>query len=477
VEAIAPPTFAAGARALPARASATVRDHAGWLVLILTLALLARLLWVAFSQWQPTPDDDAFRYDFTARALAAGRGYIHLNGEPTAFWPPGYSLLLAGAYQLFGPSLAVAQLMNALIGTATVGLVYLIGRRVLGPQHALVGAAVVAAFPSLIFFTAVTLSETAFTLFALLGIYLLLLEARAGHRLDLRLLLPAGLALGFASLVRGQALLLPLVAIPFWLRSGVPWPGAGEKLVALALGIGLIVAPWSIRNAVQLDAPVVIATNAGVDFWIGHHESARGDFGDTGGDPLVYSHPELSTVEREVRINTEGFRKGLSFALTHPQEELALPFQKLFWLYYSDEEALKWNEGHGGQAFLNDGVREALLGLSNVYYFSVLALFLLGTPLWLTGRDPGRLLLISLFAYWTLMHVVFFGDPRFHAPIVPVIALLASLPIVAIWAGRAPWQRPEAEEGALRLDEGSAIVRSTMIASPESVPGQGAPEA
>ena len=33
VEAIAPPTFAARARALPARASVTVREHAGWLVL------------------------------------------------------------------------------------------------------------------------------------------------------------------------------------------------------------------------------------------------------------------------------------------------------------------------------------------------------------------------------------------------------------------------------------------------------------
>ncbi len=436
-----PRTEAAAADAAP---GATIREHAVWLALILGLALAFRLAWVAFSEWQPTPDDDAFRYVFSARALVDGQGYIHVNGAPTAFWPPGYSLLLAAAYSVFGDGLAVGQLLNVALGTATVGLVYLIGRRALGPRPALVGAAIVAGFPSLIFFTAVTLSEVAFTFFALLGVYLLLIEARPGpgRRRDLLLLLAAGLVLGFASLVRGQALLLPIVLIPFWLRSGIGWSPIAHRLVALALGIGLIVAPWSIRNAIQMDAPVLISTNAGVDFWIGHHVSATGDFGPTGGDELVFSHPELNSVEREVRINTEGFREGLAFAINNPAEELVLPFKKLFWLYYNDEEGLKWNEGHGGQAFLNDQVREGLLGLSNVYYYSVLVLFVLGVPLWFSLRDPGRLLLISLFVYWTLIHLVFFGDPRFHAPIMPVVALLASLPLVAVWSGRPPWARP-----------------------------------
>jgi len=215
--------------------------------------------------------------------------------------------------------------------------------------------------------------------------------------------------------------------------------------VALALGIGLVVAPWTVRNAIEMDAPVLIATNAGVDFWIGHHESAAGDFGATGGDELVFRHPELTTVEREVRVNTEGFREGLEFAIANPGQELVLPLRKLFWLYYNDEEGLKWNEGHGGQPFLNGALREGLLGLSNVYYFSVLSLLALGIPFWFSLRDPGRLLLISLIAYWTLVHLIFFGDPRFHAPIMPLAALLAALPLAALLARR---RRVEAEPAA-----------------------------
>jgi len=415
-----------------------VRSSSFWLAVIIAAAFLLRLTWILVSEWQPLPDDDAFRYDFAARALADGRGYIHLNGEPTAFWPPGYPLLLALVYTIFGQHVIVAQLLNVAMGTATVVLVFLIGRRTLDERAAFIGAAIVAGFPSLIFFTGVTLSEVAFTFFALLGIYLVVLETQSRQN-DTFLLVTAGLVLGLATLTRGQALLLPVVVIPFWLASGIDRRGVARRIAVLALGIGLIVAPWTVRNAIELGEPVIISTNAGVNFWIGHHEGASGNFGATGGDELVFRYPELNSTEREVRVNRDGFREGLQFAVTHPVEELALPLQKLFWLYYNDEEGLRWNDGHGAFVFLNNNVREGLLALSNVYYFAVLSFVVLGVRLWLTLRDPGRALLISLVAYWTLVHLVFFANPRFHAPIMPLAALLAAPALLSLWAGRAPW--------------------------------------
>lgn len=428
------------AEAAPSRLRLALGEHTVWLSLILAAAFALRLAWIAFSDWQPISGDDAFRYDFTARALLDGRGYIQLNGTPTAFWPPGYPLLLAATYAVFGESVLVAQLLNVAFGTATVALVYLIGVRTLGSRAGLFGAAIVGCFPSLIFFTAVTLSEVAFTFLALLGIYLLIVEAQGNQQRDLRLLLAAGLILGFATLVRGQALLLPVVLVPFWLASGMRWPRISGKLIAIALGIGLVVAPWTIRNAIELDSPVLISTNAGVDFWIGHNEEAGGSFGVSGGEALVFRYPELSAVEREVRINREGFTEGLAYAVTHPAQEALLPLKKLFWLYYNDEEGLKWNEGHGGQTFLSDGVRQGLTALSNIYYFAVLGLLIVSAPLWFSRHQPGRVLLVSLLGYWTLIHLVFFGDPRFHAPIIPVIALLAALPWQALRAGVPPWR-------------------------------------
>jgi hypothetical protein len=228
--------------------------------------------------------------------------------------------------------------------------------------------------------------------------------------------------------------------------------------LALFLGIGLIVAPWSIRNSIELQSPVFIATNAGVDFWIGHHESARGDFGATGGDPLVFRYPELSSVEREVRVNQEGFREGLSYAVTNPGHELILPFQKLFWLYHNDQEGLAWNIGHGGQPFLGGAARNLLLFISDTYYFAVFAFLIFGIRLWFAVRDPGRLLLMSLVGYWTLVHLVFFADPRFHAPIMPVVALLAAPALVSFWEGRPAWARPVPARRSLSVTPASAIV-------------------
>lgn len=432
-------------RSAPLPAVTGLRTRAGTLTLILALAFTIRIVWIAISQWHPMPDDDAFRYDFGARGLADGLGYIHLNGDPTAFWPPGYSLLLAGGYVLFGRHIEVAQAINALMGTATVGLVYLIGLRLFGPRPALIAAAITALFPSLIFFTAVTTSEIAFTFFALLGVLMLIIEAQSmrNGRRDLRWLLAAGVVLGFASLIRGQALLLPLVLIPFWWRCRIDRSGIADGVVALALGMALIVAPWGIRNAIEMRAPVLISTNAGVDFWIGHHESATGAYGPTGGDELVYRHPDLAGVDREVRANSDGFRKGITYALSHPREELVLPFKKLFWLYYNDEEGLRWNEGHGGQQFLSGPARGLLLALSNVYYFTIAGVLVLGVPLWFSIRDPGRVLLISLVLYWTFIHLVFFGDPRFHAPMMPVAALLAALPLAALRFGLEDEAAPE----------------------------------
>lgn len=413
-----------------------------WLALVVSLGFAFRLAWVAFTQWEPLPDDDAFRYDFAARSLVNGQGYVHLNGAATAFWPPGYPLLLATAYRFLGESIAVAQIMNVVFGTATVGLTYLIGRRTLGPAPALVGASIVAFFPSLIFFTGVTLSETTFTFLSLLGIYLLIIEAQQGKQRDLRLLIGAGLVLGLATLTRGQALFLPLVMVPFWLRLGFSRPLMFERLVAITLGVGLIVAPWTIRNTAELDAPVFISTNAGINLWIGHHEGADGSGGQSAGAQLIYSHPELSSVAREVRVNSDGFRKGIAYAFTHPRQEVLLPFQKLFWLFYNDEEGLKWNDGHGAQSFMSSSLRQGLIALSNIYYFAMLAMVALGVRLWYSTKDAGKVLLMAMVVYGTAVHLVFFGDPRFHAPIMPIAALLAAPALVSLWSGREPWGLP-----------------------------------
>jgi hypothetical protein len=71
-------------------------------------------------------------YDIHARSIDASQGFAHIGPGPagrTAFRPPGYPYLLAGAYALSGVERAqtstrvvVGRVANALVGTVIVAL-------------------------------------------------------------------------------------------------------------------------------------------------------------------------------------------------------------------------------------------------------------------------------------------------------------------------------------------------------------------
>lgn len=413
---------------------------------VVVLALALRLAWIAYADFTPTLSDDAGRYDLLGRSLAEGGGYINPNGTTTMFWPPGYPFILAAVYKLWPAALLgdrevmAALALNAVFGAATVALVYALGRRAFDGRAALAGALLTALFPSLIFFAGVTLTETTFTFMALLALWLFV-EAEA--RRAPRLLLAASVVVGFAALVRGQAALLPVVAVPFWLLSTRDLRATALRALAVAAIAALVVLPWTLRNYAESGSFVAISSNDGVNFYIGHSPGADGRGRKV--DELVFRYPDLSQPRAEARISRDGFREGIEYAVEHPWREVELAFRKLWYLYYRDDEGLRWNDGHGERPFLSRTAFDALVALSNVYYAIVMALAAAGLAALAldrarsrggaTGRSPltgPAVLLLSMLAYWTLVHIAFFADPRFHAPVMPIVALLAGVAISTI---------------------------------------------
>jgi len=394
---------------------------------ILAVALALRVVWVLYSDFSPVYGDDAGWYEFIGRALSAGRGFVNLSGEATVFWPPGYPLFLAGIYKLFGgPDVKVALLFNALLSGGTVLLVYAIGRRAFDERTAVLGAALVALFPSLIFLTGITLSETLFTFLMFLGVWLVI---EADRRPNGLLFIPAGLVVGYAALTRGQAALLPLAFIPFWGVFFHRWRPALLRAVILGSLAALVVLPWAIRNYLESNSFVPISANAGFDFYIGNSEDASGHSRQL--SPVATAYDNFPEAEREAKLGDDYFRQGREYMQSHPAREVILSVRKVFYLYYNDHEALAWMEGHGESQFMPRPLRIGLGWLSNTYYFASLCLAAVGITGWLSVRNPLRLLLVSLAVYWTLAHMMFFGDARFHAPIMPVFCLWAA---VGVWA-------------------------------------------
>jgi 4-amino-4-deoxy-L-arabinose transferase-like glycosyltransferase len=419
--------------------------RATWFLLLLVflLALSLRLAWIAYANAEPTFDDDTGRYDFWAVNFAHGHDFVnYVSGQPTAFGAPGYAITLGVFYFLIGHSVLGAQLLNALLGAVTILPVFALGRRTAGQSVGLLSAFLVSTFPSQIFFSSLILNEVVFTALFLLILVLLLREGDGkGNRWQL---IALGLLLGYATLIRGEMLLMPLVALVFWRLVRGAWRPALRRSLVLVLLMALVLTPWTVRNLVRMKAPVLLTTHSGVTLWIGHHEGADGRFHFA--DALVYRYPELTTTAREVRVNNDGFREAADFAVHHPLEEVNLFGKKLFWMYARDEEAIVWNEAHGSQPFLSEATRRALLVLSNAYYFAVVALFLAGSAMWLFKPTPAHLLILLTLIYWTLAHIAFIGDARYHFPIMPLVAIGAAAALGLIGNhGYLPWCRDSKE--------------------------------
>ncbi len=416
------------------------------LAAIVVLAAAVRIAWMLHTGYTPSVTDDAGRYDLLGRSLANAAGFVNPNGSTTMFWPPGYPFVLAAVYKLapfvHTGDVRTALVLQALLDAGTVLLVFAIARRAFDERTGTVAAATYALLPSAIFFSGITLTETSFTFFLMLAVWLLI---ESHDRDDWRLLAAAGLVIGYATLIRGQAALLPLVALPFWLQS-MPWRAAALRVAATGALAFVIVLPWTIRNYVESRSLVLIASNSGVDFYIGHSAGADGRGRIV--DELVFQYPELPGPEAEAKVSRDGFREGLKYAAHHPMREVELLAKKFWWLWYRDDEAVRWTDGHGERVVFSHGTRRALIAVSDAYYWLLLALAALGVTRWLRLRDPVRLLLVSLAAYWTLVHVAFFADPRFHAPIMPIVCMWASVGATFVFelvAARVPGARHERE--------------------------------
>ncbi len=397
-----------------------------WLLAIVLLAFALRLIWVLYATADPIDGrfDDSVFYHVVAAHMAEGGGYTNpYSFLPTAEWAPGYIFLLTPLYWLFGSHHQVAEVANVVLGAATVAALYLLARELFNGVTARIAAVLLALFPGQVLFTSVIYSETLFTFVFVLALLLLSLTARRGKTLDWRWVAAFGLVAGAAALVRGVGLWLLIIAPLYWafsLREWRPMLRGG----ALAFGAAaLVILPWTVRNIITLDSPVLISTSAGLNFWQGHHEGASG-----GNEPpidIMNRYGPLTRPGAEVDISNAGLREGLRFALTHPREELSLSARKVRELYKHDTIALDLNENFGERPFIPAALESALRITADSFYFFVLALGVLA--LVRTGPNRRALLLPVLVAViWTLGHIALFGQPRYHMPLMPVFCILAA---------------------------------------------------
>ncbi len=412
-------------RAQAIRISSTVL----WVAAITTVALALRLFWVFYTDAVPAGGDPNW-YLVVGINLAKGFGYVAPRdrnlyqivgpGQPTAFWPPGYPFAFAALFKLFGVSVTHAKVLNAALGAATVPFVFGLGSSIFGRRAGLTSALVFAVLPSAIVWTPVLFPEPLFTLLFVAALWLLVAPAPAS--LPWRNVVAFGLVTGMATLTRGEGAVLVPVAITYWLARGGLRPAARQAAVALAVMIATI-APWTIRNAVELHAFVPVSTNGGSVLRSGHSPEATGyTLWTTDEVNGVSMEQSLFRPDWEVESYRVYTRRAIGYAFTHPVREVQLSGLKLYHTYRSDAGMMPWLTTLGSTPLHPAGLRDALWYLLTYSYYVLFFATVASVPFWLR-REPGRLLLSAVFVFWSLFHIVFTGDVRYHIPLLPLFAI------------------------------------------------------
>jgi hypothetical protein len=223
------------------------------------------------------------RYDEGAAAILRGEGVLLVSGvDPSdtslLARPPGYSLLLAGAYLVFGRGLFAFQLLQNALNALVPVLVFLLADRLLTRRVAVAAGLTAALLPHLAYFSALLTPDVVCVVPILAGLALLAPVAR-GRRIRLWTAFAAGIFLGLAVWLRPNLLLLgPAVASAIVLTA----PGrAGRWRTALAVAAGavLAVAPITIRNYVLYRELVPVSINLGIVLWEGIGEASGNAWG------------------------------------------------------------------------------------------------------------------------------------------------------------------------------------------------------
>ena len=229
------------------------------------------------------PADDSHAYYAISKALYEEGSFGGPEFRDSSDWSPGAPFLYAAAfYATGGAREGTARIVEALLGVATILVVFALGWRLggrdLGRWVGLFAAFAIAVYPPFIHTTGELMSEPP-AMLTLPAAILAFLWARE-RQSPLAWLAP-GLLFGLTAMFRPEYLLVGaafvvLAAIGTWRDSGWRLGLAGAAVLLAALVLPVL--PWTIRNVVVLDRVVPISTGGGKALYVGTYLPADGEY-------------------------------------------------------------------------------------------------------------------------------------------------------------------------------------------------------
>jgi Tfp pilus assembly protein PilF len=409
-------------------------------LIVFLVALAARLIFLFEFSSLPifsVPIMDMLFHHQWAHDIIAGRG----SDYTPFFRAPLYPHILALVYGTLGDGDWPIRVLQALLGSLSAVLVYLIGRRIFGPTVGMISALLTALWGPLIFYDG-QLLPTSFAIFLnLLALHLLVRAHQEGGQ---RPWLLGGLVLGLSATTRPTVLLFATVVIMWGLARALRSGAAQDRtaVVAFTLALAMPLGSVATYNFVHSGSTAMTGTYGGLNFYIGNHArsdgvsakipGARQDWRGMMEDAALIAEGEAGRELSPDELSRFWLRKGWQEIGADPQRWIVHLFDKSVFLLQGIELSNNFD-------FYYFALKSRLLQLL-IWRYGVFAPWGVFFPLAVYGlilawRRVEASRLPTLFFGCTCAAVVmFFVTTRYRLPLAPFVAIFATYAVAQIYA-------------------------------------------
>lgn len=412
-----------------------------FLILILLLAFALRVALVIQGKDLP------IKWDERAYARRGHELFQNVSAYDDVIRPPVYPFFLAIVFNLIGSTRFIVGIAQALVSTFLVATIFTLARILFARREiALLAALIAALYLEFITLARILMTETLFMTLSVLGMTILFHawkthSSRASSRQHAWEFFPAGIVLALAALTRELLSYFVVLVLPVWLLlvSYKTPRGLALNFAALAFGLALVLAPWVIRNYALEERFILSTTHSEIDLL---RDNWRVELV-AQGLPLKNRDGTMAQRVRKALRNVPPDQRS-AFVLTRAAETMWLfprawigdKFSRLksFWRPFALEARV---------VRLEDIPKVWRNLLQQVVSYSAVILLLLGTLGIIVARDDAPKLLIALYILYSL--VIFLMThylPRFRLPLLVLLIPYAAFALVQIFEWlRAPHKR------------------------------------
>ncbi|QIW21054.1 glycosyltransferase family 39 protein [Bacillus thuringiensis] len=391
---------------------------------LVMICLAVKLMWVLTYKIQPLVDYATFYY--TAEALS--KEFV-IDNNYIALFPHvfGYASFLSIFLKIFGASHMVAPIINVVLTTISMGLIYVISRKIGGVRTAITASVLWIVLPSQTIYNMFALSEPLYCTILLLIWAVMISVHEKIHNISIKKLLVYSILLAallaLMNMVRPIAA-VPIIALVIWLFI-INTKHIGNKKILLhkvvylgVIIIGYVIFSSAINQYITLRLGEEIASAPGYNIYVGFNQEHSGKWNMPDAELLFeYNNkPGWTAEDAQQKMLEEAKNRILSDNI----DFMKLFSDKFFVFLSEDSAAVSYAE-----PVLDNVVRYTVA--SNIFYYFLIVTSILGILIMIKNKTKSILFMICLYTIGlTIAQLLVEVASRYHySATIPMIILAA----------------------------------------------------